>query len=144
MLFRSEKTKTEAVIFSINDGIILTDHSGKIQLFNRQAQRIFQLPDEDLLEKDFLSYIVSPELREEISKFIYGFDIVSLYNMFKEDRLSNKKYSNPYNRVPFQANFLQTCKRLILMNQALKHPINLTIDNEDTNQTLQQQIEIRF
>lgn len=80
---------------------------------------------------------------EDVDKFIYGFDIVSLYNMFKEDRLSNKKYSNPYNRTPFQTQFLQTCKRIILLNIALKHPLNLAIDNEDANQTIQQQIDMR-
>lgn len=40
----AEKTKTEAIIFSIADGIIMTDHTGKIQLINNQALQIFDIP----------------------------------------------------------------------------------------------------
>lgn len=44
-----EKTKTESVIFSIADGIILTDHNGIIQLLNKPAVSVFGL------EQSFLS-----------------------------------------------------------------------------------------
>lgn len=40
----AEKTKTEAIIFSIADGIIMTDHTGTIQLINNQALQIFDIP----------------------------------------------------------------------------------------------------
>ncbi|MEA2081902.1 MAG: ATP-binding protein [Elusimicrobiota bacterium] len=40
----AEKTKTEAVIFSIFDGLILTDYEGRILLANAQAERILGLP----------------------------------------------------------------------------------------------------
>ncbi|PKM99573.1 MAG: hypothetical protein CVU78_05650 [Elusimicrobia bacterium HGW-Elusimicrobia-2] len=39
----AEKTKTKAVIFSIFDGLILTDYDGKILLANAQAERILGL-----------------------------------------------------------------------------------------------------
>ncbi|PIV17751.1 MAG: hypothetical protein COS41_06750 [Elusimicrobia bacterium CG03_land_8_20_14_0_80_50_18] len=39
----AEKTKTKAVIFSIFDGLILTDYDGKILLANSQAERILGL-----------------------------------------------------------------------------------------------------
>jgi len=39
----AEKTKTQAVIFSIFDGLILTDYDGKILLANAQAERILGL-----------------------------------------------------------------------------------------------------
>ncbi len=39
----SEKTKTEAIVFSIADGIILTDNAGKIQLVNEKAAMILSL-----------------------------------------------------------------------------------------------------
>lgn len=38
-----EKTRTESVIFSIADGIILTDHDGNIQLLNDRAVKVFGL-----------------------------------------------------------------------------------------------------
>lgn len=39
----SEKTKTEAIVFSIADGIILTDNSAKIQLVNEKAAVLLSL-----------------------------------------------------------------------------------------------------
>ncbi len=39
----SEKTKTEAIVFSIADGIILTDNAGKIQLVNEKAAMLLSL-----------------------------------------------------------------------------------------------------
>ncbi|MCX7941316.1 MAG: ATP-binding protein [Endomicrobia bacterium] len=41
----AEKTKTEAIIFSIRDGIILTDHNGTILLINKRAKDILQIKD---------------------------------------------------------------------------------------------------
>lgn len=38
-----EKTKTESVIFSIADGLIMTDHTGKIQIMNQRAAHVFDL-----------------------------------------------------------------------------------------------------
>lgn len=40
----AEKTKTEAIIFSIADGIIMTDHEGTIQLINNQALHMLNIP----------------------------------------------------------------------------------------------------
>lgn len=47
----AEKTKTEAIIFSIADGIIMTDYEGKIQLINNQALKIFDIPPADINTK---------------------------------------------------------------------------------------------
>ena len=43
-----EKTKTEAVIFSIADGLVLTNLEGEIQLINDPAQKIFCLNSRNL------------------------------------------------------------------------------------------------
>ncbi len=40
-----EQKKTEAIIFSIQDGIIMTDYQGKIQLVNRRAKEILNMDD---------------------------------------------------------------------------------------------------
>lgn len=64
-----EKTKTEAIIFSIADGIILTDHSGKILLVNTQAEKHFHLPSGKWEEKmvwDYLPPIVGEEILDLI------------------------------------------------------------------------------
>lgn len=47
----AEQKKTEAIIFSIADGIIMTDHAGRIQLLNERARTILQFPDGDLTGK---------------------------------------------------------------------------------------------
>jgi hypothetical protein len=93
-------------------------------------------PVNEIAYDQFVSY-------EEKEKVVYGFDIVSLYNMLIEDRKQGKKIVNPYNRSQFLDHFLKNCKRVLQINKAMKRPLNLVIDNEDTHQTLQQQIEMR-
>ncbi len=44
----AEKTKTEAIIFSIQDGIILTDYSGNILLINRKAKDILGIKNDNI------------------------------------------------------------------------------------------------
>jgi len=44
----AEKTKTEAIIFSISDGIILTDYNGNILLLNNKAKEILKLENVNL------------------------------------------------------------------------------------------------
>jgi len=64
----AEKTKTEAVIYSIADGIVMTDFSGKIALMNRQAREMLRVSGEDVLGKNLMDYIgderVTQSLRE--------------------------------------------------------------------------------
>jgi PAS domain S-box-containing protein len=43
-----EQQKTEAIMFSIGDGILMTDNDGVIQLANRKTLEILQKADEDL------------------------------------------------------------------------------------------------
>ena len=42
-----EQKKTESIIFSIKDGIAMTDFQGKIQLLNQRAREILGIPAED-------------------------------------------------------------------------------------------------
>lgn len=44
----AEKTKTEAIIFSIQDGIILTDYSGNVLLINRKAKDILNIKEQNI------------------------------------------------------------------------------------------------
>lgn len=64
-----EKTKTEAIVFSIADGLILTDHSGKILLVNPQAEKVFHLPQSKWEGKMVWDYL-PPILGEEILDLI--------------------------------------------------------------------------
>lgn len=59
-----EQKKTEAIIFSIKDGIIMTDYQGKIQLISRMAKSILGIPETDLvLGQALWKYLPSPELK---------------------------------------------------------------------------------
>jgi PAS domain S-box-containing protein len=64
----AEKTKTEAVIYSIADGIVMTDFSGRIMLMNRRAREMLQVSGEDVLDKNLMDYIgdqrIAQSLRE--------------------------------------------------------------------------------
>jgi len=64
----AEKTKTEAVIYSIADGIVMTDFSGRIALMNRQAREMLQVSGEEVLGKSLMDYIgddrIAQSLRE--------------------------------------------------------------------------------
>ncbi len=87
----TEKTKTETIVFSIADGIIFTDHKGKIQLVNPQAENIFRLPKGGWEDKTIWDYL-SPTLGKEI------FDLINQpeKSFFKEVALplteEQKKY----------------------------------------------------
>lgn len=69
-----EKSKTDAVIFSIADGIVMTDPDGRVQIANRQARDILGIPEEgwqnqpvnnlvkrDKLKEAFLEIMRQPE-----------------------------------------------------------------------------------
>lgn len=59
-----EQKKTEAIIFSIKDGIVMTDYQGKVQLVNRMAKNIFGIPEnENILGQPLWKYLPSPELK---------------------------------------------------------------------------------
>jgi len=65
--------------------------------------------------------------------FIYGFDIVSLYNLIKntqQKHINNKIIQNPYNRNDIPVNIINNLEKVININKALKHKLNLDLNNE--------------
>jgi len=59
-----EQKKTEAIIFSIEDGIIMTDYQGRIQLISHHAKRLLKIKeDENSLGEPLWKYLPSPELK---------------------------------------------------------------------------------
>ncbi len=51
----AEQRKTEAILFSIADGIVMADREGRVQLMNRRAREMFGLPAETDFEGKTLS-----------------------------------------------------------------------------------------
>ncbi|MBI4055279.1 MAG: HAMP domain-containing protein [Elusimicrobia bacterium] len=89
----TEKTKTEAILFSIVDAIVVTDYQGHIQLLNRKARYLFGLSPEAPVENRSISELVShPQVRavlEEVSKEPRS-------DLAREIEISSKNLRNVY------------------------------------------------
>lgn len=102
-----EQKKTEAIIFSIQDGIVMTDYQGKVQLISHRAKSILKIREnESILGQPLWRYLPSPEIKTacmelltnpENKKMIEvkmpsGDDKVNYYNMTAEQvRTPNKE-----------------------------------------------------
>ncbi|MCG2725282.1 MAG: ATP-binding protein [Elusimicrobia bacterium] len=64
-----EQSKIEAILFSIEDGIIMTDYNGNVQIANRKARSVLSLSKTDSLEgKSLLSMIRDAKIKDIISE----------------------------------------------------------------------------
>ena len=81
----------------------------------------------------FISY-------KDIDNFIYGFDIVSIYNLFLK---SNENVRNPYNRnlIPEYVN--KSIKNIIRLSRILNIPISLYYDDDIKNISIEKSIELK-
>lgn len=66
----AEKMKTEAIIFSINDGIILTDYDGNILLINKKAKDILDIKNEELENLNIFSILNNEKLKAIMQEVI--------------------------------------------------------------------------
>lgn len=62
--------------------------------------------------------------------FIYGFDIISLYNLILK---SGKQVKNPYNRSDITKTVIQDMRNLIRVSRVLKVNIDIDIKNEEVS-----------
>lgn len=58
----AERTKTESIVFSIDDGIILTDFDEKIMLVNNRARELLEMEEQPKEGDDIFNYIKSEEV----------------------------------------------------------------------------------
>jgi hypothetical protein len=72
---------------------------------------------------------------------IYGFDIVSLYNMSKK---TDKCLVNPYNRNEFPKSFLHNMKLIIKYCKIFYIPINLKVDDTKLVVSEDKELELRI
>jgi len=92
---------------------------------------------EDLTEisyAQFFSY-------KDIDDFIYGFDIISLYNLIQK---SGKDVKNPYNRTDIPKNVLMNMKTLLRLGKLLNIKIDVDIKDVLTEVTDKKSIELRI
>ena len=70
------------------------------------------------------------------SDFIYGFDILSIFNMYVNN--NRKDITNPYNREEVPHEVMENLKKLIRLTHILKFPLEIKIQKAQLNS--QQQI----
>lgn len=64
-------------------------------------------------------------------KFVYGFDVVSLYNL-KQGASQGEQIKNPYNRNPIPQDVFTDIKRLMkIMKRIYKSPLDIDIEKDD-------------
>jgi len=70
--------------------------------------------------------------------FIYGFDIISLYNLILK---SGKQVKNPYNRNDITKTVIQDMRNLIRVSRVLK--VNIDIEIKDETLSNEKSVELR-
>ena len=97
----------------------------------------------DLPTHQFFSY-------KDADGFVYGFDLISLYNLMKRTNMdntqnhSNKKVQNPYNRMEISIEILNHMKKIIKLGKVLKYHIDIEIKDESAEITPEKNIELRI
>ena len=85
-------------------------------------------PLTDICHNQFYSFVDEDD-------FVYGFDLVSLYNLLFGDatwtsRLRSMNPNNPYNRRPIAAEVISNVKKLVRLGKLLKTPVTTEIEQE--------------
>ncbi len=70
------KTKMQAIIFSIEDGIIMTDFEGTILVINARARQLLGIQKGYPYDKKFLDYLENESVRIKIQSFLSAPDSV--------------------------------------------------------------------
>jgi len=81
----------------------------------------------------FLSY-------KDVDGFIYGFDIISLHNLYFK---GNKEIKNPYNRNLLPDMVFKKIKTILRLSRILKIHINLLFEDDSQNVSSDKAIELR-
>ena len=88
---------------------------------------------ENIPYNEFFSY-------QDTDNLIWGFNIVSFYNLFKK---SEKDVLNPYNRHKIKYKYFNDIKEMVRLSVIFKNPINITLNNNCENISVKKQIELK-
>jgi hypothetical protein len=92
-------------------------------------------PIEEINFHQFISY-------KDIDGFIYGFDIISLHNLFIKSK-DIECVRNPYNRNLIPESIIKLIKSIIRLGRILKIHINLHYEDDTQNVSTEKAIELR-
>lgn len=95
----------------------------KRELCINDSDFITMEPIQEIHFHQFFSYI------DDIDNKIYGFDLVSLYNMLKKNEFSIR-YKNPYNRRPFPLEIIKQMKSMIKLSKIIHITIEFAFEND--------------
>jgi hypothetical protein len=105
------------------------------KLCNNPYDFITMEPLEEINFHQFLSY-------KDTDGFIYGFDIISLYNLFLKSK-DIDSVLNPYNRNIIPSPVIKTIKSVIRLSKIINIHIDLHFDDNIKNITNEKSIELR-
>ena len=92
-------------------------------------------PIEEISFHQFFSY-------KDVDGFIYGFNIISLYNLFLQSK-NIEDVRNPYNRNIISMSIIKNIKNIIFLSMILKIHINLHYEDDAQNVSNEKAIELR-
>jgi hypothetical protein len=92
-------------------------------------------PVEEINYHQFISY------RDE-DNFIYGFDIISLHNLFLKSK-DIESIRNPYNRNLIPESVVKTIKSIIKLSRILKIHVNLHYEDDTESIPIEKMVELR-
>jgi hypothetical protein len=92
-------------------------------------------PVEEINFHQFLSY-------KDTDGFVYGFDIISLHNLFLKSKDINA-VKNPYNRNIIPEAVIKTIKSVVRISRILKIKINLHYEDDTQNLPMEKALELR-
>jgi hypothetical protein len=95
----------------------------KRELCINETDFITMEPIQEIAFHQFFSYTDASDNK------IYGFDLVSLYNMLKKNE-SSLYYENPYNRKHFPLSIIKQMKTMIKLSKIIHIPIDFTFEND--------------
>ena len=92
-------------------------------------------PVEEINYHQFISY-------KDEDNFIYGFDIISLHNLFLKSP-DIESIRNPYNRNLIPESVIKTIKSIIKLSRILKIHVNLHYEDDTESIPIEKMIELR-
>jgi len=92
-------------------------------------------PVEEINFHQFLSY-------KDADGFIYGFDIISLHNLFLKSK-NIESVRNPYNRNLIPEAVIKTIKNIIRLSRIFKIKIQLHYEDDTQNISMEKVLELR-
>ena len=104
------------------------------ELCTNNTDFITMEPLKEIKINRFISY-------KDTDDFIYGFDIVSLYNLIFKN---NQDIKNPYNRKNIPDFVLKNIKTLIRLSNILKMPIDFKIEDDTINISSEKATELKI